>query len=78
MDIIDAMDVQNWFTFIHNYFVDRYIFRKRCKFFTANRHISFILQSIERRDLITICFEPPWGVEVRWDDLSTLLEKKIE
>ena len=47
-------------------------------FFTANRHISFILQSIERRDLITICFEPPWGVEIRWDDLSTLPEKKIE
>ena len=78
MDIVDAMDVQNWISFIHNYVVDKYIFRKRSKLFTANEHISFILQSIERRDLITICFEPPSGVEVRWDDLSTLLEKKIE
>ena len=55
MDIIDAMDVQNWIMFIHNCIVGKYMFRKRCK---AHRHILFILQNIERRDLITISFGP--------------------
>ena len=31
------------------------MFRKRCK---DNQQILFILQNIERRDLITISFEP--------------------
>ena len=52
----------------------KYMFRKRCK---AHRHILFILQNIERRDLITICFGPPQRVEVRWGDLFILLEKKF-
>ena len=38
--------------------------------------VLYILQNIERRDLIAIYFGPPWGVEVRWGDLSILLEKK--
>ena len=56
--IIDAMDVQSWITFIHNCIVGKYMFRKRCK---AHWHILFILQNIERQDLITctICFGPP-------------------
>ena len=48
MDIIDAMDVQISITFIYN-FVGKYMFRKRCK---ARRHTLFILQNIERRDLV--------------------------
>ena len=48
MDIIDAMDVQIWITFIYN-FVGEYMFRKRCK---ANQQTLFILKNIERRDLV--------------------------
>ena len=49
------------------------MFRKCIK---AHRHILFILQNIECRDLITIYLGPPKGVKVRWGDLSILLEKK--
>ena len=55
MAIIDAMDIQNWITFIPNCIVGKYMLRKRCK---AHRHILFILQNIERRDLITVSFGP--------------------
>ena len=41
MDIIDAMDVQNWIMFIHNCIVGKYMFRKHCK---AHRQI---LQNIK-------------------------------
>ena len=43
----------------------------------AHRHILFILQNIERQDLIAIYFGPPqWGV-VRWGDLSIFTWEKI-
>ena len=51
MDIIGTMDAQNWITFILNCIVGLYMFRKRSK---AHRHILFILQNIQRRDLIAI------------------------
>ena len=50
MDIIGAMDAQNWITFILNCIVG-HMFRKRSK---THRHILFILQNIQRRDLIAI------------------------
>ena len=56
MDILDAMDVQNWITFIHKCIVGKYMFGKRCK---AYRHILFIFQNIAHRDLISIQFGPP-------------------
>ena len=43
------------------------MFRKRSK---AHGHILFILQNIERRDLIAIYFSHLKGVAVRWGDLS--------
>ena len=73
MDIIDAMDGHNWITYILNCIMGKYMFRKHSK---AHRCILFILQSMERRDLITIYFWPSWGVEVRWGDLFILPEKK--
>ena len=51
MYIIGTMDAQNWITFILNCIVGWYMFRKRSK---AHRHILFILQNIQRRDLIAI------------------------
>ena len=59
MDIIDAMDVQNWTTFSIIGLWAEHMFRKPCK---AHRHILLILQNIERRDLITLWFGPPLGV----------------
>ena len=52
------------------------MFKKRCK---AHRYILFILQNIERRGLISICFGPPYGGGVRWGDLSIFTwEKYLE
>ena len=56
MAIIDAMDVQNWITLSIIALQVKYMFRKPCK---GHRLILFILQNIERRDLIAICFGPP-------------------
>ena len=56
MDIIDAMDIQNWITLSTIALWVKYMFRKPCK---AHRLILFILQNIGRRDLIAICFGPP-------------------
>ena len=49
------------------------MFRKRSK---AHRHILYILQNIERRDFIAIYFGPPYGVEIRWGDLSIFIWEK--
>ena len=53
------------------------MFKKRSK---AYRHILFILQNIQRRDLIAIFGgHLSLGVEFRWGDLSIFTwEKKIE
>ena len=49
------------------------MFRKRSK---AHRHILFILQNIERRDLIAIILGHLMGVAVRWGDLSIFTWEK--
>ena len=68
------MDAQNWITFILNYIVGWYMFRKRSK---AHRHILFILQNIQRRDLIAILWgHLSLGVEFRWGDLSIFTWEK--
>ena len=65
MNNIDAMNAKNLITFILNCIMGWSMFRKRSK---AHRHILFILQNIERRDLIAIIFGPHKGVDVRWGD----------
>ena len=50
------------------------MFRKRSK---AHRHILFILQNIQRRDLIAILGgHLSLGVEFRWGDLSIFTWEK--
>ena len=50
------------------------MFRKRSK---AHRHILFILQNIQRRDLIAIFGDHlSLGVEFRWGDLSIFTWEK--